>query len=203
MEENERIAEEENPAVSAIEGEAEEAAVRSVGNPDGDEIRELREKLARMEEAGRAAREELRIAQENLRRAEEERCWADENRRLAEEERDAVSRRSEERLRAAALRRYLAEKGLSGRAMEIAERGLGAEAFALGEDDAVDAESRTVLDALLEGVFKAGDGVSGYAVAKPPLGSGVGSMTREEILGIRDGAARRRAIAENPAVFGL
>jgi len=32
---------------------------------------------------------------------------------------------------------------------------------------------------------------------------GIGAPSREEILSIRDGAERRRAIAEHPEVFGL
>ena len=72
-------------------------------------------------------------------------------------------------------------------------------------------ESRAALDGLMEGpyrpLFRIGDGenggVRGIALDNPPLGAGIGSMSREEILSIRDGTERRRAIADNPGVFGL
>ena len=43
----------------------------------------------------------------------------------------------------------------------------------------------------------------GISLSNPPLGMGIGAPSREEILSIRDGAERRRAIARNPEVFGL
>lgn len=44
----------------------------------------------------------------------------------------------------------------------------------------------------------------GAHVANPPAkGTGSGTRTKEEILAIKDGAARRQAMAENPTLFGL
>lgn len=44
----------------------------------------------------------------------------------------------------------------------------------------------------------------GAHVATPPAGSGTGgTKTKEEILAIKDGVARRQAMAENPALFGI
>lgn len=44
----------------------------------------------------------------------------------------------------------------------------------------------------------------GAHVEKPPAGSGSGgTKTKEEILAIKDGVARRQAMAENPALFGI
>ena len=71
-------------------------------------------------------------------------------------------------------------------------------------------ESRAALDGLMEGPYRPlfrigenGGGVRGIALDNPPPGSGIGSLSREEILSIRDGEERRRAIADNPDVFGL
>ena len=44
---------------------------------------------------------------------------------------------------------------------------------------------------------------SGASTATPPANGGGGTMTKEQILSIRDGAARRKAMAEHPQLFGL
>lgn len=44
----------------------------------------------------------------------------------------------------------------------------------------------------------------GAHVATPPANTGKGTgMTRDEIISIKDGAARRKAMAENPELFGI
>ena len=44
----------------------------------------------------------------------------------------------------------------------------------------------------------------GATVATPPANTGNGATkTRDEILSIKDGAARRKAMAENPELFGI
>lgn len=44
---------------------------------------------------------------------------------------------------------------------------------------------------------------AGTNTANPPSGGGGGTKTKEQILAIKDGAERRRAMAENPALFGF
>lgn len=49
-------------------------------------------------------------------------------------------------------------------------------------------------------------GQSGAGMTNPPAGGGntvPGSKTKDEILAIKDGAARRQAMLENPTLFGL
>lgn len=48
-------------------------------------------------------------------------------------------------------------------------------------------------------------GQVGADMAKPPVGNvtNTGTRTKDEILGIKDGAARRQAMLENPTLFGL
>lgn len=49
-------------------------------------------------------------------------------------------------------------------------------------------------------------GQAGADMAKPPAGGGntvPGGKTKDEILAIKDGAARRQAMLENPTLFGL
>lgn len=50
--------------------------------------------------------------------------------------------------------------------------------------------------------FIAKDGKEGASVEKPPVNTG-GSKTKEEILAIKDGHERRKAMAENPELFGI
>lgn len=50
--------------------------------------------------------------------------------------------------------------------------------------------------------FIAKDGKEGASVERPPVNTG-GSKTKEEILAIKDGHERRKAMAENPELFGI
>lgn len=43
----------------------------------------------------------------------------------------------------------------------------------------------------------------GANVQNPPASKGASKMTKEQIMSIKDGAERRKAIAENPELFGL
>lgn len=44
---------------------------------------------------------------------------------------------------------------------------------------------------------------TGASTSQPPANGSGGNMTKEQILGIKDGSARRKAMAENPQLFGL
>ena len=151
----------------------------------------------------------LRALRERLTAAEAENRRLEESCRQARSERDEALRREETLRREDVLRRYLAEKGLSGDAADIALRGLSGDAVRL-EGGGLAAESREMLDGLMEGPFRPlfriggqnGDGgLRGVPLEKPPVE--IGSMSREEILSIRDGTERRRAMLDNPGVFGL
>lgn len=47
------------------------------------------------------------------------------------------------------------------------------------------------------------DGKRGAETTTPPSNTGGKTMTKEEIMAIKDGTERRKAIAENPQLFGL
>lgn len=156
-------------------------------------------------------RAEAASLRERLTAAEEENRRLAESCRQARSERDEAVRRAETLCRETVLRRYLAEKGLPGDTADIALRGLSAEEVRL-EDGGLAAESREMLDGLMDGPFRPlfrmgardGDGgLRGVALDRPPPDAGLGSMSREEILSIRDGAERRRAMLDNPGAFGL
>lgn len=176
------------------------------GGPDSDALGTLRAESA-------ALREELERIRDELGRAKKALAAAEADKGRAESERDEALRREGMRIREAALRRYLDGVGLSGDAAGLAMRGLKeeTEALCLDEDGGLAKESREALDGLMEGPFRPlfrlvgeeSGGTRGIALSRPPLSGGIGSMSREEILAIRDGEERRRAIAENPGAFGL
>ena len=176
------------------------------GGPDSDALGTLRAESA-------VLREELERVRDELGRAKEALAAAEADKGRAESERDEALRREGMRIREAALRRYLDGVGLSGEAAGLAMRGLKeeTEALCLDEDGGLAKESREALDGLMEGPFRPlfrlvgeeSGGTRGIALSRPPLSGGIGSMSREEILAIRDGEERRRAIAENPGAFGL
>lgn len=176
------------------------------GEPESDALGTLRAESAALREELERIRGELDRAKEALEAAEEEKG-------RAESERDEALRREGMRIREAALRRYLDGVGLSGDAAELAMRGLKAETevLRLDEDGGLAEDSRAALDGLMEGPFRPlfrlvgqeSGGTRGVSLSRPPLSGGIGSMSREEILAIRNGEERRRAIAENPGAFGL
>ncbi len=173
----------------------------------------LREELERVRDELGRAKEALEAAEAEKDRAESERKRIESERDLAAQERDEALRREGMRIREAALRRYLDGVGLSGEAAGLAMRGLKeeTEALCLDEDGGLAKESREALDGLMEGPFRPlfrlvgeeSGGTRGVSLSRPPLSGGIGSMSREEILAIRNGEERRRAIAENPGAFGL
>jgi len=176
------------------------------GGPDSDALGMLRAESAALKGELERVLGELGRVKEALEAAESERD-------LAAQERDEALRREGLRIREAALRRYLDGVGLSGEAAGLAMRGLKeeTEALCLDEDGGLAKESREALDGLMEGPFRPlfrlvgqeSGGTRGVSLSRPPLSGGIGSMSREEILAIRDGEERRRAIAENPGAFGL
>ena len=130
-------------------------------------------------------------------------------------------RRAEALEKEAAARRYLEKRGVTGGYADIALRGMKEEIARLTVGGDGEIEDTSALDGLLGGVYAplknasaaapgpepaAGNrAVSGVAVPHPPIGPGAefGLRTREEILAIRDGTERRRAIAGQPEMFGL
>ena len=105
-----------------------------------------------------------------------------------------------------AARAYFEGKNIIGKSLEIAMRASAAEIAGL-ELDGEKIKDTAVLDGLVAGDLAALVGstvVRGNNPATPPANNGSGSAkTKEEIMAIRDGAARRKAMAENPQLFGL
>ncbi len=143
-----------------------------------------------------------------------------------------AQRREKERSRTEAVRRYFEDEGLPEEAVRLAlycvreelssadpEKG-----FATDEAGDLTAEARAALSQLTETTLaplkelkklkelrdgngktgpSSGSGISGVPVCMPPVNAGFSARTKEEILSIRDGIERRRAIADNPGIFGI
>lgn len=103
-----------------------------------------------------------------------------------------------------AVREYFTSKNIEGGNLNIAMRSSSAEidAVELGEDGKI--KDTAALDALISGDYAG-------LVTKPSVRVDLGArlnnsgkpMTKEDIVAMKDGAARRKAIAENPELFGL
>lgn len=105
----------------------------------------------------------------------------------------------------AAVRAYYTGKGITGNNLEIAMRGSASEidAAELDGDKLKDTKS---LDELIGGTFKGLVGkteVRGTNVATPPANAGGTTMTKEQIMAIKDTATRQKAISDNHELFGF
>lgn len=103
-----------------------------------------------------------------------------------------------------AVRAYFESKKIEGANLNLAMRSSAAEIEAV-ELDGDKIKDAAALDALVAGdlaglVTKTT--VTGANTAHPPVNGGAG-RTKEEILAIKDGGERRKAMAENPSLFGL
>lgn len=104
-----------------------------------------------------------------------------------------------------AARAYFESKNIEGANLNIAMRSSSAEISAL-ELDGEKIKDSASLDALISGdlaglVSKPGTNVRIDMGGK--LNTGGKTMTKEDIVAIKDGAARRKAMMENPELFGL
>ncbi|MBR4855137.1 MAG: hypothetical protein IKU94_00735 [Bacteroidaceae bacterium] len=105
-----------------------------------------------------------------------------------------------------AARAYFEGKNIIGKSLDIAMRASAAEIGAL-EMDGEKIKDTASLDGLIAGDLSAlvgSTGLRGHSPANPPENKGTGGgKTKEEIMAIRDGAERRKAMLENPELFGL
>lgn len=105
-----------------------------------------------------------------------------------------------------AVKAYFEGKNISGKNLEIAMRGCGAEIAAVELEDGKIKDTAT-LDALVKGTFSGlvqSTQVRGTNTSTPPANAGGKQIkTMAEIMAIKDTAERQKAIAANPALFGL
>lgn len=104
-----------------------------------------------------------------------------------------------------AARAYFTGKGITGANLEIAIRGATAEIDA-AELDGDKFKDTKALDELVGGTFKGlvvTTGTAGAGTAHPPANGGKSSMTKEQIMAIKDTAQRQAAMLENHELFGI
>lgn len=102
-----------------------------------------------------------------------------------------------------AVRAYFEGKNITGANLDLAMRGCGEEMAAL-ELDGDKIKDTKSLDALIEGTYKglvSTTQTKGANPANPPANAGGGTMTKDQIMEIKDRAERRAAIAANLNLF--
>ena len=101
-----------------------------------------------------------------------------------------------------AVKAYFESKNITGANLDLAMRGCGTEMAAIKMDgDKI--KDTSALDALMEGAYKglvSTKTVTGSDAATPPANTG-GSMTKDQIMQIKDRTERRAAIAANLELF--
>lgn len=102
-----------------------------------------------------------------------------------------------------AVRAYFEGKNITGANLDLAMRGCGEEMAAL-ELDGDKIKDTKSLDALVEGAYKglvSTTQTKGANPANPPANAGGSTMTKDQIMEIKDRAERRAAIAANLNLF--
>lgn len=102
-----------------------------------------------------------------------------------------------------AVRAYFEGKNITGANLELAMRGCGEEMAAI-EMDGDKIKDTKSLDALVAGTYKGLVSTSrtkGTDTSNPPGNTGVGTMTKEKIMEIKDRAERRAQIAAHMDLF--
>lgn len=133
--------------------------------------------------------------------------WKDKHDTLKKEFEDykkGVTAKETKAAKEAAARAYYQEKGITGKALEIALRGSGAEieALELGGDGKI--KDSAALEALVKGDFAglvSTTTTTGANTANPPTGTGGKYTDKNQIMAIKDRQERRAAIAANMELF--
>ena len=113
-----------------------------------------------------------------------------------------VSGREAKAAKERAARAFFEGKGITGKSLDIAIRGCGAEIDALELDDGK-IKDDTALDALVKDTYSGLVSTTvtrGAQTANPPVNNGA-AKTKEQIMGIKDTAERQREIAQNLDLF--
>lgn len=119
----------------------------------------------------------------------------------------AVTAKETKAAKEKAARAYFEAKNITGNNLAIALRGARDEISGIELDDKGGIKDSKALDALVDGEFASlvvKSSARGATTATPPGSkTGGGSMTKAEILAIKDTAQRQAAIAANHELFGF
>ena len=113
-----------------------------------------------------------------------------------------VSGREAKAAKERAARAFFEGKGITGKSLDIAIRGCGAEIDALELEDGK-IKDDSALDALVKDTYSGLVSTTvtrGAQTANPPVNNGA-AKTKEQIMGIKDTAERQREIARNLDLF--
>lgn len=113
-----------------------------------------------------------------------------------------VSGREAKAAKERAARAFFEGKGITGKSLDIAIRGCGAEIDAL-ELEGGKIKDDSALDALVKDTYSGLVSTTvtrGAQTANPPVNNGT-AKTKEQIMGIKDTAERQREIAQNLDLF--
>lgn len=113
-----------------------------------------------------------------------------------------VSGREAKAAKERAARAFFEGKGITGKSLDIAIRGCGAEIDALELEDGK-IKDDSALDALVKDTYSGLVSTTvtrGAQTANPPANNGT-AKTKEQIMGIKDTAERQREIAQNLDLF--
>lgn len=105
-----------------------------------------------------------------------------------------------------AVREYFKGKGINDDNMSIAMRGIKSEIDAAELDDKGKIKDMKVFDDLIKGDYAkliSRTESRGVDTQTPPPNTGKVTITKEEIMNIKNTAERQQKIAENPELFGL
>lgn len=130
--------------------------------------------------------------------------FEDEHRAFEDYKKD-ISAKETRAAKEKAVRTYLESKNIKGTNLDIAIRGMNAEIDA-AELDGEKIKDTKALDELIGGTFKGlvvTTTQTGTQTANPPANGGTSTMTKEQIMSIKDTAARQKAISENHTLFGF
>jgi len=154
-----------------------------------------------------AIQKEMEAARADLEAAKKD-GWKDKHDALKKEFEDykaGVTAKETKAAKESAARAYYQSKGITGKALEIAMRGSGAEveALELGEDGKI--KDTKALDGLVSGDFAglvSTTTTKGADTPNPPANTG-GGRSKEDIMKIKDAGERQKAMIENHELFGF
>ena len=103
-----------------------------------------------------------------------------------------------------AYKALLKDAGVSDKRFDSILKVTSLDGIELGEDGKIkDAENLTKSIKSEWADFIVSENKQGAKTPTPPANNGGTTKTKEEIMAIKDGVERRKAIAENPGLFGL
>ena len=135
--------------------------------------------------------------------------WKDKHDKVKQEFDDYKNAQTAKETRAAkekAVRAYYEGKNITGKSLDIAMKGSADEINAVELDDKGAIKDYTALDALVGGTFAglvSKTSTVGLNTSNPAANHGGTYKSKTEIMAITDRAERRKAIAENPSLFGM